>query len=139
MLYMKKLHKVGDIKQLKIIKIMKKEKLYRIKPELRGYFTGNIKDIHEPKDWWTACWVSDSALEKVADSPKITHICRTSTYGCGDGGATMTFVVNFNGVLGEDWNAKQRKTVEAKILGTISPLLVGRTWAELAWKKGEGL
>ena len=83
--------------------------------------------------------VAESALEEVPASPEITHICLVSSYGSGFSGATMTFVVNFNGVLGEDWNEKQRKAVEAKILGTISPLLVGKTWDELVGKEGEGM
>ena len=118
---------------------MSKEKLYRIKPELREYLTEDYRDLKARLEWWDGGLFERSALEEVEDTPKITHICLVSSYGSGFSGATMTFVVNFNGVLGEDWNEKQRKAVETKILGTISPLLVGKTWDELAEEGGEGI
>ena len=116
---------------------MAKEKLYRIKPDFRGYFLAMLRNDKRTRGGWNRMGVAESALEEVPASPEITHICLVSSYGSGDGGATMTFLVNFNGVLGERWNAKQRKAVEAKILGTISPLLVGKTWDELAGEGGK--
>ena len=118
---------------------MAKEKLYRIKPELRGYFTEYTKDIHETKDWWNGCWVSDSALEEVADSPKITCIKWTSSYlgASVNDGCTLSFVVIFDGEMYKRWTGYQREKVAKAINDTISPLLVGKTWDELAGEGGK--
>ena len=116
---------------------MAKEKLYRIKPELRGYFLAMLQNDKRTRGGWNRMGVAESALEEVLAIPKVTYVYMVSSYGSGGGGATMTFLVNFCGVFGEKWNAKQRKAVEAKILKTISPLLLGKTWDELAGGNGE--
>lgn len=118
---------------------MAKEKLYKIKPELRGNFIAMLRNDKRTRGGWNRMGVAESALEEVPASLEITDIYLGSTYGSGDGGATMKFFVNFNGVMGEDWNAKQLVAVEAKILKTISPLLIGKTWEELAGEGGEGI
>ena len=115
-----------------------KEKLYRIKPELRGYF--NRKDWMGEKrksEWWSM-GLDESALEEVEveESPKITKIYLGSSRAAKGSAYRLSFDVIFRGDLGKNWNIKQKNTVATKILKTISPLLVGKTWDELAGEDG---
>lgn len=116
---------------------MEKEKLYRIKPELRGYFGEKYRDIKRTQDFWRG-FVDPSALEEVKDSPKITGIGWSSSYlgASVTAGCTLSFVVIFDGDMYVYWTAEQREAVGKAITQILSAALIGKTWEELA-KRGE--
>ena len=116
---------------------MEKEKLYRIKPEARKYFLAILRHDKRTRVGWWHMGVDESALEEVDDSPKITGIERTSSYLAMDGGCTMTFTIIFDGYMADRWKVEQRVFVENGIKDIICPLLLGKTWDELAEKGGK--
>ena len=117
---------------------MAKEKLYRIKPELRGYFTEYLRDDKETMLWWVNTLVDPSALEEVDDSPKITKIKLEFFNECVyNDGCTFTYVVIFEGKMYDKCESGQLGKVSNAINDIISASLVGKTWDELVEEDGE--
>lgn len=112
---------------------METEKLYRIKPELRGYFGKAYSDIKRTLIWWGGL-VGPSALEEVKDSPKITGIGWSSSYlgASVTAGCTLSFVVIFDGDMYVYWTGEQREAVGKAITQILSSALIGKTWDQLA-------
>lgn len=111
---------------------METEKLYRIKPELRGYFAECYSDIKRPFDWWRGL-TDPSALEEVNEA-KITEIAWLYWDTPEQGRSRLSIGIRFN----EDYTKKRGELefVAKSVEGILSAALIGKTWEELA-ERGE--